>query len=93
MKTIYLDADFMCHLENAEGRTEVQTDAFDGVVDRAIQYYRYIPQGEEWTDPRKGKVYHGIFIQATDSAKIDRCQVQAQLEDMKNALAILGVSP
>ena len=43
MKTIYIDSDYMCHLENAQGRTPIETDAFDGIVDAAIPYYRYIP--------------------------------------------------
>lgn len=90
MKTIYIDSDFMCHLENAEGRTEVGTDVFDGIVDAAIFYYRYIPQGEEWTDS-KGRVLHGLFIQATDSNAIDRIVQAAYINDMQNALSILGV--
>lgn len=90
MKTIYIDSDFMCHLENAEGRTEVETDVFDGIVDAAIPYYRYIPQGEEWTDS-KGRVLHGLFIQATDSNAIDRIVQAAYINDMQNALSILGV--
>lgn len=90
MKTIYLDSDYMCHLENAQGRTEVETDVFDGIVDEAIPYYRYIPQDEEWTDS-KGRVLHGLFIQATDSNAIDRITQQAYIADMQNALSILGV--
>lgn len=91
MKTIFIDLEYMCHLENADGRTEVQTDVFDGVVDGAIPYYRYVPQGEEYTD-NKGRVLHGLFIQATDSEAINRISQQALIADMQNALAILGVS-
>lgn len=91
MKTIYIDNQYMCHLENAEGRTEVQTDVFDGVVDGAIPYYRYIPQGESYTD-KKGRVLHGLFIQAIDSEEIDRITQSAIMVDMQNALSILGVT-
>lgn len=90
MKTIYLDSNFMCHLENAQGRTPIETDVFDSTVDAAIPYYRYIPQGEEWTDS-KGRVLHGLFIQATDSNAIDRIVQAAYVADMQNALSILGV--
>lgn len=90
MKTIYIDSNYMCHLENAQGRTPIETDAFDGIVDAAIPYYRYIPQGEEWTDS-KGRVLHGLFIQATDSNAIDRIVQAAYINDMQNALSILGV--
>lgn len=92
MKTIYIDSDYMCHLENADGRTSIETDVFDGVVDATIPYYRFIPQGEEWTDPKKGRVIHGLFIQATDSAMIDRIAQQVHIADMQNALALLGVT-
>lgn len=91
MKTIYLDSNYMCHLENADGRTEVQTDVFDGVVDGAIPYYRYIPNGAEWTN-NKGQIFHGLFIQATDSKMIDRITTQSIIGDMQNALAVLGVT-
>ena len=91
MRTIYLDADFMCHLEDAQGRQAVETDVFDGIADAAIPYYRFIPQGEEYTD-KKGRVFHGLFIQATDSNAIDRIMLQETIADMQNALALLGVS-
>lgn len=91
MKTIYIDSEYMCHLENADGRTEVQTDVFDGVVDGAIPYYRYIPDGAEWTNG-KGRVFHGLFIQATDSKMIDRITTQSIIGDMQSALTVLGVT-
>lgn len=81
----------MCHLEDAQGRTPIETDVFDSIVDGAIPYYRYIPQGEEWTDS-KGRVFRGLFIQATDSNAIDRIVQAAYVADMQNALALLGVT-
>ena len=90
MKSIYIDSDYMCHLESGEGRTEVQTDAFDGVVRETIPYYRYIPSGEQYTD-KKGRTLHGLFIQAMDSNAIDRITRTAIMADMQNALSILGV--
>ena len=70
---------------------EIQTDIFDDTVDDAIPYYRYIPDGHEWQD-KKGRVFHGIFIQATDSATIDKIIREAYIFDLENALAILGVT-
>ena len=81
MKTIYIDSDYICHLENADDRTEVQTDVFDSVVDEAIPYYRYIPDGAEWTNG-KGRVFHGLFIQATNSNMIVRITMQSIIGDM-----------
>lgn len=45
----------MCHLDDAQGRTSIETDVFDGVGDATIPYYRFIPQGEKWTDPKKAE--------------------------------------
>ena len=91
MRTIYLDADYMCHLEDAQGRTPIETDVFDGAVDATIPYYRYIPQGEEYTDD-KGRVFYGMFVQAMNSTAIDSINRQAMFVDMQNALALLGVT-
>lgn len=97
MKTIYLDSSFMCHVSDDGTMTEVQTDALDNLCGNAIELMRFVPQGETWTRP-DGRVIHGEFIQATDSARIDAYQRQymedqAQMSDMQNALEILGVSP
>lgn len=97
MKTIYLDSSFMCHTTNDGTMIAVQTDAFDSLCTGAIELMRFVPQGETWTRP-DGRTIHGEFIQATDTAKIDAYQRQyetdqTQMDDMQNALEILGVSP
>ena len=96
MKTIYIDSDFMCHTTDDGTMTEVQLDEFDDLCNNAIELMRYVPENETWTRS-DGRVIHGIFIQATDSARIDAYQKQymedqAQIEDMQNALEILGVT-
>lgn len=48
MKTIYLDSDFKCHISVADGRTQVETDAFDGKCDTYVEGYRFIPAGQTW---------------------------------------------
>lgn len=97
MKTIYLDSNFMCHIMNDGTMTEVQTEVFDYLCNNAIELMRFVPEGEMWTRP-DGRVIHGEFIQVTDSTKIDSyqwqwVQDQEQMEDMQNALEILGVNP
>ena len=92
MKTIYLDSGFMCHLEEDGGRLPVETDVFDNVYNEAIPYYRYIPEGMEWTD-EKGRTIYGTFIQATNSKMIDQIQREMSIADMQMALNILGVNP
>lgn len=43
MKTVYLDTDFKCYVTSGEGRTQVETDTFDGKCDAYIEGYRHIP--------------------------------------------------
>lgn len=96
MKTIYLDSNFMCHLTNSGTMTEVQTETLDYLCNNAIELIRFVPEGETWARP-DGRVIHGEFIQATDSAKIDAYQRQwmedqERMTDMQTALEILGVT-
>lgn len=48
MKTIYLDAYFRCYITPGDGRTLVETTAFDGKCDAYIEGYRFVPSGETW---------------------------------------------
>lgn len=59
--TIYLDSDFVCHLENADGRQAVETDVFDGKEKAFIEGYRFIPEGQTWTRA-DGAVFHGLMV-------------------------------
>lgn len=61
MKTIYLDSDYICHLENDGTMREVQTSAFDGVQDAEIRGYRFVPLGESWTRS-DGVVFSGLMV-------------------------------
>lgn len=89
MKTIYLDPDYMCHLENGEGRREAKTDIFDEIIDAVIPLYRFIPQGEEWTNPKTKVVLHGQFIQITDSEKVDKIQESVYMAQLQEILDVL----
>ena len=95
---IYLDNDYRCHLTNDGTMREIDTDAFDGKCKMFIEGFRYIPEGETWKRP-DGVEFPGLMAAPFDDYTILRkAQEQyeedlAQMEDMQNALAILGVSP
>ncbi len=57
---VYLDSDFCCHVEPAEGRMEYETDFFSG-REELIEYYRIIPAGYSWTN-KNGDVFAGEMI-------------------------------
>lgn len=49
MKTIYLDADFRCHLSDDGTMAAIETDYFDRKCDAYIEGYRLVPSGQTWT--------------------------------------------
>ena len=61
MKTIYIGSEFKCHVTSGEGRTQVETDAFDGKCDTYVEGYRFIPAGQTWTRA-DGVVFTGEMI-------------------------------
>lgn len=95
MKTIYIDADFKCHVANDGTMAAVETDFFDGCCDAYIEGYRYIPDGENWTRS-DGEVFHGEMVSPWKPyAELDNAQREyekALIVDMQNALNNLGVT-
>lgn len=45
--TVYLDADFVCHLTPAMDRVPCATSVFAG-QEHLIPYYRLVPEGQQW---------------------------------------------
>lgn len=89
---IYIDTDFKCYTENADGRTAVETDAFIGKCKEYIEGYRYVPSGETWIRA-DGMAFHGEMIAPwKDSRQLELAQLRYELEDTKSALAVLGVT-
>jgi len=58
--TVYLDSDFRCHAEPAEGLAPYATEFFVGCED-LISRYRIVPHGELWTRA-DGAVFYGEMI-------------------------------
>ena len=59
--TIYIDSEYKCHLENADGRRAFETDKFDGMSKPYIEGFIYIPDGETWVRS-DGEEFKGIAI-------------------------------
>lgn len=90
--TIYIDSDFKCYTSNAEGRTAVETDAFNGKCQEFIEGMRFVPSGETWVRA-DGVEFHGEMISPwKDSRQLEMAQLRYELEDAVSALAVLGVS-
>lgn len=97
MKTIYLDSDFRCHLDDAADRTELQTEWFDNKCDAFIEGCRLVPEGEAWTRS-DGEVFTGEMIapavplstllQRQDQYEED-CFNMMPLEDVSDLIEII----
>lgn len=59
--TIYIDGDYKCYVSPAEGRTAIETDAFNGKCARYIESYRFVPEGGTWTR-EDGEVFRGEMM-------------------------------
>ena len=92
MRVVYIDSEFKVHTTNADGRTAIETDAFDSMNDRLIECHIFVPSGQSYTKPN-GKTVYGEFIQPFVSEKeLDNAQREYEREklaDAENALAIL----
>lgn len=96
-KTIYIDSEFRCYTTNDGSRTAVETDVFDDRCDSYIEGYRFVPAGQSWTRS-DGVVFQGEMIAPLKDYKILSAYqeqyetMQSELEDMREALSIMGVS-
>lgn len=93
--TIYIDNDYKCYAEAAQGLREVETDFFKGKCQELIEAYRYVPLGEEWTR-EDGVVFYGEMVSPwkdlTEPLAAQLEYVTRQLRDADDALMLLGVT-
>lgn len=102
---IYIDNDYKCHVGDAEGRVAVETDFFNGKCNEFIEGYRFIPKGASWTRS-DGEVFTGVMAapwkpysefqlaqQVYEQVQAQQEENLKQIEDMKAALELLGVTP
>ena len=96
MRTIYIDSEFKCHVTDDGTKTQVETDFFDGKCDNFVTGYRLIPEGSFWTR-EDGTSIRGLTIFPWKDYRILQAYqeqyeaMSAEVVDMQNALAVLGV--
>lgn len=90
MKAIYIDSEFKCYPSAAEGRTQIETSAFDGKCDAYIEGYRFIPSGQTWTRA-DGAVFTGEMIAPWKPwAELDAAQREFEREQYAALLSELS---
>ena len=94
--TVFIDSDYRCHTEVAEGLTAVESTFFDGKCKTFIEGYRFVPSGETWTR-EDGVVFKGEMVapwkdySALAAAQTGYEEAAAEMQDMQDALNLLGV--
>ena len=95
MRTIYIDAEFKCHVTNDGTMTAVETSYFDGQCDEYVEGYRFIPEGAEW-EKEDGSIFYGEMIAPWKShIELERAQMAHErqlLNEYAEALKVLGVT-
>lgn len=92
---VYLDKDFKCYVSDDGAMAAAEAEFFDGKCTEFIEGYRYVPAGGSWKR-EDGEVFEGEMIAPwKDYAELDAAQREyerQQMEDMREALSVLGVN-
>lgn len=88
--TIYIDNEFKCHANPADGLTAVKSNFFDGKCTEFIEGYRFVPAGESWTR-EDGEVFTGEMVTAWKKYdQLEAAQREYERELTKAAMILLG---
>lgn len=91
MMKLYVDGDYMCHVNHADGRIEIETDIFDGKCDQYIEGFRLVPEGRTWIRD-DGVVFEGFMlapgmdIRILDAAQTEYEAAQSTIAELDEAL-------
>ena len=80
---IYIDNEYKCHIENNDNFTSIEVPFFDNKCQTFIEGYRYIPEGQQWTN-EKGEVFIGEMISPCQKLSIlKKAQLEYENEQLK----------
>ena len=82
---IYIDNDYKCHAEAADGLRAFDVPSFDGKCRRFVEGFRYVPDGETW-QREDGEEFSGEMITPHEDYAI-LAAAQAQYEGTMVAAA------
>ena len=89
MREVYIDSEFKVHTTNANGRTAIETDAFDGMSDVIMECHIFVPHGVSYKKTN-GITVHGEFIQPFVTEKeMDAAQREYEKQKLSNCLEAL----
>ena len=86
----YIDKDYKCHTEPAEGLTQVEHFFFDNKCKEWIEGYRFLPEGALWTDEHGNVWEGGQIFPWKDTDELDVAQCAYEREQARAARILLG---
>ena len=87
---IYIDNEYKCFTNEAEGYTAVETAFFDGKCAKFIEGYRFIPLGATWIR-EDGRVFKGEMATPWKPYdELDIAQRAYEQEQLKALRILLG---
>ena len=86
--TIYVDENHRCHAENGDGRIPYDLQFFDGKSDYVVECYEYYRATAKSVERIKAIAP----VETIDALQRQYEADLAKMQDMQDALAILGVS-
>ena len=93
--TVFIDAEYRCHVSDDGTMLPVETDAFDGMSDEYIEGFRLIPEGHTWVREDGIEFVGEMLAPHRDYVELMGKQLmydQEQRRDMNTALEIMGVT-
>lgn len=91
--TIYIDADYKCHVAPIAGAKTIDDTFFDNKCPNLIESYRYVPAGATWTR-EDGVAFAGPMVAPWRNIRqYDGEQQQYLLDKLAAAQAALAESP
>lgn len=86
---IYIDSDYKCYAEAADGLRAFEVPFFDGKCKRFIEGHRYVPDGETW-EREDGEVFSGAMrTPFINYSELKEAQLIYEKELAQEALNIL----
>ena len=87
MRTIYIDAEYKCHVTNDGIMRAFEMKGFDGKCNTFIEGYRVVPSGESWIR-EDGAVFEGEMV-APWRPYSELAAAQKQFEEDEKVIAEL----
>ena len=86
---IYIDDNYRCHAEPAEGLRAFELPFFEGKCKRFVEGYRYVPQGETWMRDDGEKFTGEMVSPFTDYSELEKAQLIYEKEQAEEIAKIL----